>query len=181
MRLKYVIFLMLGIILAPGPKAGAEPPEEPHKDIKGVISEMMTTVTGVAAGMSEGIQDGVRKGRELLDGSDGVRSIGQKEDMAALIQGQVLKLENAGQGRYKVTLALRNSNDFPVRIVNLGYDQSVVLLDSEGFAYLRQNPAEQGANITVPARASVRASFTFEGVEGTPSVIRLHDTDFKIP
>ena len=181
MRIKYIISLMLLIIVAPATNSGAEPPEEPRKDLKGVISEMMTTMTGVAAGMSEGIQDGVRKGKELLDGSDGVRSIGKKEDMAALSQSHILKLENAGEGRYKVTLAVRNSNDFPVRIVNLGYDQSIVLLDTEGFAYLLKNPAEQGANITAPARASVRASFTFEGVEGTPSVIRLHDTDFKIP
>ncbi|GHU05048.1 hypothetical protein FACS1894205_4320 [Alphaproteobacteria bacterium] len=186
MRLKYGMILVCSCILAmgaglPSRAADANAESAANVQLKDAISDMVTIMTGVAADMSQGVQDGARKVQEQLDGADGVRLIGKKDDLASLVRVDVLKVERPGEKRCKVTLAVRNDNDFPVRLVNLRYAQSVVLLDAEGFAYVLRNPAEQGANITVPARASIRANFVFEDVEGTPSILRLHDVDFRIP
>ncbi|MDR2826195.1 MAG: hypothetical protein LBV76_05305 [Deltaproteobacteria bacterium] len=158
----------------------AEAAQDVQTGVKDATNELLSIMGDVVSGMSGGMQEGARKMQEQLDGADGVRLVSNKDDLANLLQLSVLQLEHPGDGKYKVTLAVRNTNEFPVRLVNLRHAQAIMLLDAEGFAYALKNPAEQGANITVPSRAAVRASYTFEGVQAAPAFVRLHDTDFMI-
>ncbi|GHV54869.1 hypothetical protein FACS1894206_08580 [Deltaproteobacteria bacterium] len=155
--------------------------QEAQKGLKDAMSEIISATGGITAGVGAGMQEGARKIQEQLDGMDGVRLVTGKDDLAALVKVSVLRRESLGEEQYRITLAVRNMNDFPVRLVNLAYAQSVLLIDAGGFAYDLPNLKEQGKNITVPASAAVRVRFDFERVEGKPAVLRLYGTDFTIP
>jgi hypothetical protein len=184
----YALFIWLAVTGLPLVSLAAEDEQtitkqdvgEVQNTLKEVMSEMLSITGDMTSGMASGMQDGAKQIQEQLDGADGVRLVRNKDDLANLLQLNVLQLEPIGDGKYKLNMAIRNTNEFPVRLVNLRYAQAILLLDVEGFAYALKNPAEQGANITVPARAAVRASYTFEDVQAAPAVVRLHDTDFMI-
>ena len=144
----------------------------------------MLSISGaMLSGMAKGMQEGVEDIQKQLDSADGVRLIANKEDLAEFLQVSVLKLEEITEhekGQWSVTLAIKNSNDFPVRLVNLTRQHSILMLDSEGFAYDPIRHEQSARTLTVAARTAIKMKFDFTGLEARPGVIRLFDTDFPL-
>lgn len=145
--------------------------------VKGVVSETISTGKDVISGVSEGIDEGRKEGQS----ADTARIVSKKDDMEKYLKAEVLKVEQEGPGRFKVILALRNSNEYPVRVTNLNEVRNVVLLDGDGFAYTLDSPAVQGRSITVLGKAATKAIYVFNNVEGVPAVFRLYDMDYTLP
>jgi len=151
-----------------------------QKEVQSSMNEMISITGSVLSGMAAGMQEGAEKAQAQLDGADGTRLVANKKDLAELLQVSVLKLEEQKKGNWRVTLAIRNANDFPVRLVNLTRKQSVLMLDTEGFAY---DPVLQNGlarTLTVAAKAAVKATFDFSGLDAKPDVFRLFDTEFPV-
>jgi hypothetical protein len=166
----------------PAPPAKGNNPsmQDVQHEMQGAISDLISTSGTIFSGMAAGMQEGAERGQAQLDGADGTRLIANKKDLAELVQVTVFKLEEQGSGSWRVTLAIRNANDFPVRLVNLTRKQSVLMLDADGFAYNPVPQQESARTLTVAARAAVKAAFDFSGLEAKPGIIRLFDTDFPV-
>lgn len=82
--------------------------------------------------------------------------------------------------RAVLTVAIRNPNEFPVRITNLNDMRNVVLLDKDGFSYSLNQPVEQGKDVTALGRSATRMRYTFSGLEGQQDVFRFLDNDIMI-
>ena len=168
---------------APIENSGNTSIEEVKNQTQNAINEMLSIGGAMLSGMTGGMQKGAEGIQEQLDSADGVRLIANKDDLAEFLQVSVLKLEEITEhekGRWSVTLAIKNSNDFPVRLVNLTRQHSILMLDSEGFAYDPIRHEQSARTLTVAARTAIKMKFDFTGLEARPGVIRLFDTDFPL-
>lgn len=165
---------------APPADAAEASLQDVQKEVQNVMNEMLSITGEIVSGMSAGMQEGADTIQAQLDGADGTRLIANKKDLAELLQVSVSKCEGQGDNAWRITLAIKNANDFPVRLVNLNRRQSVLLLDTEGFAHNPVTGKDSARTLTVPSRAAVKAAFEFSGLEAKPGVIRLFDTDFQV-
>lgn len=171
------IVIVAFILTALSPALGLAAEESLTK--KGV-KEFMSGVVSTGKDIVSGAEAGVEQGRKTGESTDGAVLVSTREELAELLNVSVLKLENVGDGIFKVTLAIRNENEFPVRITELNEMKAVVLLDSDGFAYTLTSPELQGMDVTVLGRAATKTSYTFIKVEGTPAIFRLLGQDYPI-
>lgn len=155
--------------------------QDVQNEVQKAMNEMVSTMGTVMSGMAAGMQEGAESAQAQLDGADGTRLVSNKKDLAELLHVSVFKLEDKENNAWRVILAIRNSNDFPLRLVNLTRKQSVLLLDADGFAHDPVAQKDSPRTLTVASKAAVKAVFDFTGLESKPAVIRLFDTDFPIP
>ncbi|MCI6040384.1 MAG: hypothetical protein MR742_07715 [Clostridiales bacterium] len=131
-------------------------------------------------GMTKGMQEGARDMQAQLDGSDGTRLISNSKDLATLTETRVLKAEQQEDRSWRIILAVKNPQEFPVRLTGLTEKQQVLLLDQENFVY-EQTPVGERL-MTVPERAAQKLTFFFPELDGsTPKNIRLYGMDFAVP
>ena len=149
-------------------------------DLKEGLKTMVEDLVNKGQQILEGIDEGVEAGRKKSEAVDGAKIVSNKQELAAMLKISALKVENGGSETFEITLAVRNDNDFPVRMTNLGQPASVVLLDTEGFSYVLADPRSQGQDVTVLARSATRVRYTFSRVEGKPGALRLLDTDVPL-
>lgn len=142
----------------------------------GLISVMGEAI----GGMTKGMQEGARDIQAQLDGSDGTRVISSGKDLAALTKTRVLKAEQLEDRSWRITLAVRNPQEFPVRLAGLTDKRQVLLLDQEDFVH---EPGSVGERlVTVPERAAQKLVFLFPELDGsTPRTLRLYGMDFAVP
>ena len=164
----------------PDGKSGNASMRDVQNEVQNAMNEIITIMGTVMSGMAAGMGAGAENIQAQLDGADGTKLIANKKDLTEFLQVSVLKLEEQEKGNWRVTLAIKNSNDFPVRLVNLTRKQSVLMLDANGFAYDPVLQQESARTLTVAARAAVKAAFDFSGLEAKPGTIRLFDTDFPV-
>lgn len=144
---------------------------------KSVVSGIVSTGKDAMSGISEGIDEGRRQGESL----DRARLVATKAEFQSLLSISVFKSEDLGDDVFRLTLAIKNDNEFPVRVTNLFEPANVVLLDKDGFSVPLMDPIQQGHDITALPRSMTRATFTFGGVESEPDVFRLFDSDAPVP
>ena len=155
--------------------------QEVQRGVQSSVSEMLSITGSVLSGMSAGMREGAQQIQEQLDGADGTRLVANKKDLTDLLEVSVLRTEKGDDsGTWRVILAITNKNDTPIRLVNLTTKQSVLLLDTEGFAYEPKPDVERKRTLTVAAKTAVKATFDFTGLEGKPKLFRLFDSDIPI-
>lgn len=142
----------------------------------GLISVMGEAI----GGMTRGMQEGARDIQAQLDGSDGTRVISSGKDLASLTETRVLKAEQLEDRSWRITLAVRNPQEFPVRLAGLTDKRQVLLLDQEDFVH---EPASTGERlVTVPERAAQKLVFLFPELDAsTPRTLRLYGMDLPVP
>ena len=165
---------------APADKTSNPSMQDVRNEVQNSINEMVTIMGTVMSGMATGMQEGAEKAQAQIDGADGTRLVANKKDLAALLHVSVLKSEEQEKGAWRVTLAIKNTNDFPVRLVNLTRKQSLLMLDADGFAHEPIRRKESARTLTIAARTAVKAAFDFVGLEAKPGVIRLFDADIPV-
>ncbi len=145
--------------------------------VRDIVSDTVSAGQDFMSAVKEGFDEG-RQGKEKLDRS---RLVAGPEDLKRLkLTMEVVKVEELSAGRFQVTVALRNPNDFMVRLVNLERAGNVVLLDKDGFASALADPAAEGREVDVLGRSAARLRFTFVNVENRPATFRLYNTDTRI-
>ena len=142
----------------------------------GLISVMGEAI----GGMTRGMQEGARDIQAQLDGSDDTQVISSGKDLASLTETRVLKAEQLEDRSWRITLAVRNPQEFPVRLAGLTDKRQVLLLDQEDFVH---EPGSVGERlVTVPERAAQKLTFLFPELDGsTPRTLRLYGMDLPVP
>ena len=168
---------------APGASSASSSPSSGQgmeQGIQEAFGGLISVMGEAIGGMTRGMQEGARDLQAQLDGSDGTRVISSGKDLAALTETRVLKAEQLEDRSWRITLAVRNPQEFPVRLAGLTEKQQVLLLDQENFVY-EQTPVGERL-MTVPERAAQKLTFFFPELDGsTPRTLRLYGMDLPVP
>ena len=159
----------------------ASPAVAENGTIKGALKSIVTDVVSSGKDALTGATEGMDAGRKEGESADKAHLVTEKSDFERLVSVTVMKVENLGEQKFQLTLAIRNDNDFPVRITNLSEVKTVVLLDKDGFSYPLASPLVQGKDITALGKSLTRVRYTFHSVEGEPAVLRLFEVDLSVP
>lgn len=168
---------------APGASSASSSPSSGQgmeQGIQEAFGGLISVMGEAIGGMTRGMQEGARDIQAQLDGSDGTRVISSGKDLAALTETRVLKAEQLEDRSWRITLAVRNPQEFPVRLAGLTDKRQVLLLDQEDFVH---EPASTGERlVTVPERAAQKLTFLFPELDGsTPRTLRLYGMDLPVP
>lgn len=168
---------------APGASSASSSPSSGQgmeQGIQEAFGGLISVMGEAIGGMTRGMQEGARDLQAQLDGSDGTRVISSGKDLAALTETRVLKAEQLEDRSWRITLAVRNPQEFPVRLAGLTDKRQVLLLDQEDFVH---EPASTGERlVTVPERAAQKLTFLFPELDGsTPRTLRLYGMDLPVP
>lgn len=155
----------------------AEEESTVKKGVKSIVSGVVSTSKDAISAVDEGLDSGRKEG----DSVDGATIVSSKDELNKFLTVQVIKAEFTEPEKVQLTLAVKNDNEFPVRITKLGEMKNVVLLDVDGFSYPLPNSLVQGGDITALGKALTRVRLTFSGVEGEPAILRLFDNDITVP
>ena len=168
---------------APGASSASSSPSSGQgmeQGIQEAFGGLISIMGEALGGMTKGMQEGARDMQAQLDGSDGTRLISNSKDLATLTETRVLKAEQQEDRSWRIILAVKNPQEFPVRLTGLTEKQQVLLLDQENFVY-EQTPVGERL-MTVPERAAQKLTFFFPELDGsTPKNIRLYGMDFAVP
>jgi len=160
-------------------QGGQLPVQEMQDGMQEAFKELMSIMGSMTTGMAEGMKQGARSMQEDLDGMDGSKVIATAEALKEYAEVRVLKAEQKERGLWHITLAVKNSHDFPLRLNNLTHEQQVLLLDGDGFAY--SPTGDMSRTLSVPAKAAVKHVFIFSGLEkAVPKTFRLYGMDFLV-
>ncbi|MFI8578863.1 hypothetical protein FIV02_01545 [Pseudomonas sp. THAF187a] len=142
---------------------------------KAAVSSAISAGKNLLGGITEGVIDG----RESAQGADGAQVISNHEQMADIVQVDVLKTQPDGDN-LRVTLGLKNTSATQLRLINLTQTGALLAIDADGYANPLlpglQNPDE----ITVPANAGVRQVFIFAGPMDSGVSVRLWGQDYPV-
>jgi len=194
LAMKKTAAVLLGILLASGnafaaggDAAGAKQDEDQRSldevrgDLQKSFDELFTLMGIVAGGLKNGLEEGAKNIQSQLDGSDGTTLISKSDDLKKYTQSRVYKVERRPDGTWKVTLAVVNPNDFPVRLVDLTRDGSVLLIDHEGFAHSALMDEDTPRTLSVPEKSAKKLVFLFPDPDGAkPLKLRLFGEEFPL-
>ena len=153
--------------------------QELEQGLQEVFGSLFTVMEGTIGGMTKGMQEGARDMQTRLDGADGTRLITNAKELTELTETGVLKAEQLEDGSWKITLSVKNTQEFPVRLTGLTDKQQVLLLDQENYAY-EQKGGER--IVTVPERAAQKIALVFPELDGSaPKTLRIYGMDFPVP
>ncbi|MDL2259479.1 hypothetical protein LJB99_01185 [Deltaproteobacteria bacterium OttesenSCG-928-K17] len=173
-----LVFSLAGVL-------GAEEAKTKEKGgvIKSGVKSIVSDTVSAGKDLMSGISEGVDEGRRETESADGARVASAKDDLPRLsLTADVVKVKylDEDSSQVELTVALKNPNDFPVRITNLSDLRNVVLVDEDGFSYPLAMPAREGRDVTALGRSATRLKFTFSGLESKADTFRFFDHDIKI-
>ena len=151
--------------------------QELQEGFQQAIGELMTIMGTMGSGMAQGMKQGADTLQSELDGLDGAKVISSAAELQGSASVRVYKVEER-DGKCFVTLAVKNSGDVPLRLAGLNREQQVLLLDEEGFAHAPVDGLER--TLSVPARAAVKQTYVFSGLEGKAKSLRLYGVGFPV-
>lgn len=166
------LFLLLPLSTAQADDAGI---------VKGGVKSVVSGVVSAGKDAISGVTEGVDTGRKEGESTDQSKLVANKADFQRLTSIKVVKSESMGNNQYKLTLALKNDNDFPVRITNLSEPKYIMLIDADGFSTTIDSPLVQGKDITALPKSLTRVRYVFSNVEAEPAIFRFFETDVKVP
>ncbi len=108
------------------------------ENVQSVVSDIVSAGKDVAAGVSDGLDSG------LGGNTDKTRVVKSREDLDKLLTVTVVSSKELGDKSVLITLAVKNTHEFPVRLTNLSEMTAVVLLDDDGFSYALSPAKEKG-------------------------------------
>lgn len=181
--MKKISFLVLLLALTVMSFSSVSADEKKGSAVKSGVKSLVSDTVSAGKDIMSGISEGVDEGRSETESSDKARVAANKEDLAKLsLTFDVTKVEylNEDNSRVQLTVALKNPNDFPVRLTNLNELRNVVLLDEEGFSYSLDKMASQSRDVTALGRSATRLRFIFSGLEAKADTFRFFETDVKL-
>lgn len=174
------VFTMCFLLAAGVPAAWAAE-EASGSTVKKGVSSIVSGAVSAGKNAITGVVEGVETGRKEGESVDGARIAAGREDFQKLLSVSVVKAEPLDGQKVQITLAVRNDNDFPVRMTKLIEPKHVVLLDSDGFSYALPDPLVQGVDVTALPKSLTRIRYVFNNVEAAPAAFRLFEIDVAIP
>ncbi len=155
--------------------------DEVRGDLQKSFDELFTLMGIVAGGLKNGLEEGAKNIQTQLDGSDGTTLITKADELKKYTQCRIYNVERKPDGAWKITLAVSNPNDFPVRLANLTKEGAVLLIDHEGFAHSALTDDGTPRTLSVPEKSAKKLVFFFPDPDGAkPLKLRLFGKEFPL-
>lgn len=172
-----IILIIALLFLVPVSASAADKSSDFKQEVSDTVVGTVDATKDFFSGVMDGLENATKDDSKVTQS----HTVGSKADLARLLKVEITKIENKENGHYLLTVALRNNNEFPVKVTGLKVLGNVVLLDKDGFSYPLPNREQQGHDVTALARSATRLRLTFTGVEARPTLFRLFNTDFGLP
>lgn len=164
------IVVVLGLFLSMA--SYAEEQSNVINAVSSVVSGVVSTGKDVLKGVKEGIDTGRKEGTSIDDAS----IIYDREQLQKNVEVKILSVIKDG-GEYKVTVALKNKTDKLIRITNLNEQETLQLLDTDGFSVFSLYSVR---DINIPKKAAVKSIFVFPA-DGAPKTLKIFEIEMEIP
>ena len=136
-----------------------------------VVGTTVETTKEVTTGVAEGIAEGRKSGASI----DGALLVSTMDEVNANGGLAVVSVEAVEGGGSRVTLAVENKGEQPMRVMNL----ELSALDTDGFV---QRPRSSvSGELTVPPRAKERIIIELDIPAEKVGVLRAWTTDLPLP
>lgn len=139
--------------------------------VSSVVSGVVSTGKDVLKGVKEGIDSGRKEGTSI----DNAFIVSDREQLEKNVAVKVLSVTKEGE-EYKVTVALKNKTDQLLRITNLNQQESLQLLDADGFSVFSLCPVR---DISIPKQSAVKSMFVFPA-DGVPKTLKIFEIEIDI-
>lgn len=152
-------------------------------DLKGEVATDIKQFILNSKSILSGIQEGLSEEGTQYTNSDMLLTVSDQTSFAEHLTLSILKGKAISGNRYQLRVAIKNSADQPVRLINLDNPQNLILIDREGFAShlsVDENGEQYEPSLTIPAEAGLRVTWTFGEVEEKPASLRLYGLTFPI-
>lgn len=178
MKLKYgvAIACCIGLFCYFTPAHGAEEAKTLKESLRSLASEIVITGKDAISGLNEGVEQGL--GQEADANTKVVKN---QAEFSKLLDANVIRVKALGDNVYELTLAVNNSNSFPVRISGLWELENVVLVDKDGFSYQPVKDPDQALSVTCLSKSLTRLRFRFRDVEAEPATLRFYQLALMVP
>lgn len=173
--------IVMCFLLVAGASVGNAAEESSDSTVKKGLSSIVSGVVSTGKDAVAGVVDGVESGRKEGESTDGAQLVAAKKDFQKLLSASVIRAEPLDGQKVQITVAVRNDNDFPVRMSQLDAPKHVVLIDADGFSYSLLNPLMHGTDVTALPKSLTRIRYVFNSVEAAPAMFRLYEVDIQIP
>ena len=164
------LVVVLGLFLSMA--SYAEEQSDVINAVSSVVSGVVSTGKDVLKGVKEGIDTGRKEGTSIDDAS----IIYDREQLQKNVEVKILSVIKDG-GEYKVTVALKNKTDKLIRITNLNEQETLQLLDTDGFSVFSLYSVR---DINIPKKSAVKNTFVFPA-DGTPKILKIFEIEMEIP
>ncbi len=152
-------------------------------DLKGEVATDIKQLILNSKSILSGIQEGLSEGGTENDLPNTLLTVNDQTSFAEHLTLSIIKGKALSDNRYELRVAIKNSADQPVRLMNLDDAQNLILIDRDGFAshlVADVGSDNQQSAITIPAEAGLRVTWTFAEVEEKPASLRIYGLTFLI-
>lgn len=150
--------------------------DEVAAEVRQLISDSKGILSGIQQGISEGRADGESTDQAII--------VTDSKTFDKHLKLTISSKMALSGNRYELSVAIKNSSDKPVRLINLGDNQNMILMDKEGFAsHLSSGnlfSTSSTSDVTIPAKAGLRVKWVFEEVEGEPALLRIYGKEYSV-
>ncbi|SPT69736.1 hypothetical protein [Anaerobiospirillum thomasii] len=164
------LVVVLGLLVCMG--SYAEEESGVVKAVSSVVSGVVSTGKDVLKGVKEGIDTGRKEGTSV----DDAFIIDDKELFEKNVDANVLSVTQ-DQEIYKLTVGFKNKTDKLIRITNLNEQESLQLINTDGFTVFALDYVQ---DISIPKQSAVKATFIFTA-DGTPKTLKIYESEIEVP
>lgn len=137
---------------------------------KDATSAVVGKAIEVGKGTATGIASGVEAGRKNAESADGAIVVSNAEELAQHGGAALGEVTAAGDAAATVAVLFENKGDQPMRVTKI----DVLALDGGGVVI----PVQAGAaELTVPAHAKAKYTFTVSGASDSVKTVRVYGKD----
>ncbi|MEJ1250637.1 hypothetical protein [Denitratimonas tolerans] len=151
-------------------------------DTRDVVRSVTERVVSFGKDIVGGVAEGVDSGRKGAEGTDGSIVVGKHEELAGVGQIRLIGVQpwEGATATVTVEFAIDNRSDKPLRLVGFTERGSLLRIDHEGFATPLAGGHGNPAELTVPAKASIKQAFVFQGSPKDTRAVRVWGTDYAL-
>jgi len=164
--------VLVGCLLLSGVAFAEDDQDKEKSTVSDVTKSVMSNIVSFGKNLVDGAADGVTEGRKDGQSVDGAIVVSNLKELDEHLEVRILGVSEHKENQAAVELGFRNSNDIPVRVIDLRDDGAVIVIDGEGYAsnLASGNPAD----VTVPEKAGKKQVFYFNVQAVKVKQIRIH-------
>ncbi|GAA61396.1 hypothetical protein P20652_3273 [Pseudoalteromonas sp. BSi20652] len=146
---------------------------EKENTVTETTKSMVSGLVKFSKDLIEGADEGVDEGRKTGLSQDGAVLIDNGTDLEKYLSIKLLNVNKESDTVSSIELGFKNSNEHPVRVINLVESENIIAIDIDGYATNLAKGEGNPLNVTIPSKAGKKQKFYFELAPDSIKEIRI--------
>ncbi|MEJ2609568.1 MAG: hypothetical protein P8179_05620 [Candidatus Thiodiazotropha sp.] len=173
-------FLLLLLMLLPLFSLADENQDQEKSGVAESAKSVVSSVVKFGKELISGATDGVTEGRKSGESHDGATIVSNLEELEQHIDITVLGKTSDGENSVNIELGFKNRGENPVRIINIKENNTIIVLDKDGYATSLSLSGNNPLELTVPEQAAKKQTFNFNIPFDRVSSIRIWGKQYPL-